>query len=149
MPTSFLAYAVDFDEDGQTDIWTTEADVFGSIANYLAERGWKGDEPWGREVTLPADFEATRATLAENSEGGCRALRRHSERTDTANWQDRGLKTATGGDLPVEAATASLLQPDGPDGPAYLTYGNFRAILGYNCTNLYALAVGHLADKIK
>ena len=149
MPTSFLAYAVDFDGDGQTDIWTTEADVFGSIANYLAARGWRGDEPWGREVALPNDFHATRAALAGNEEGGCRALNRHTKRIGVSEWQDHGLKTADGNDLPPEAPTASLLQPDGPDGPAYLTYGNFRAILGYNCTNLYALAVGHLAEKIR
>ncbi|HYE94266.1 MAG TPA: lytic murein transglycosylase, partial [Terriglobales bacterium] len=52
MPSSYLAYAVDFDGDGRRDIWTSPADTFASIANYLAGHGWRADEPWGREVQV-------------------------------------------------------------------------------------------------
>ena len=73
----------------------------------------------------------------------------HTARIHLDKWRAHGVTTADGSELPPGDVTASLLQPDGPEGVSYLTYGNFRAILGYNCTNLYALAVGHLAEKIR
>lgn len=152
MPSSFLRYAADFDGDGRRDIWTDPADVFASIANYLKQAGWRSDLTWGRPVRLPADEEAlwrkVRRTTPPKSCG--RALRDHSRILPLAKWQALGVRRMDGRDLPARPALpASLVQPDGPGGQAYLTYSNFRAILRYNCSNLYALAVGLLADALE
>ena len=152
MPSSFLRYAEDFDGDGRRDIWGDPADVFASIANYLKKAGWRSDLTWGRPVRLPADgaalWEHVRRTAPPKSCG--RALRDHSRLLPLAEWQMLGVRRMDGRDLPNRPTLpASLVQPDGPESQAYLTYSNFRAILRYNCSNLYALAVGLLADAIK
>jgi len=149
MPTSFLGYAKDGNGDGRRDIWDDEADVFASIANYLARHGWSDDHSWGREVIVPVGFEETIAELSEAPPPGCRAMKRHTQRLSLAEWQRLGLRRLNGQDLPKRNLKASLVHPDGVGGPAFLAYGNYKAILGYNCANLYALSVGHLAEKIK
>jgi membrane-bound lytic murein transglycosylase B len=149
MPTSFLGYAQDGNGDGRRDIWADEADVFASIAHYLARHGWKDDHSWGREVLVPAGFVDTIAELSETPPPGCRAMKRHTQRQSLAEWQGLGLRRLNGQDLPKRDLMASLVHPDGVGGPAFLAYGNYKAILGYNCANLYALSVGHLAEKIK
>lgn len=149
MPTSFLGYAQDFDGDGKRNIWTSEADVFASIANYLAKHGWKGDHYWGRQVTLPEKFAVTMAELMPQKPRGCRGLKTHTRKLSLQEWNDLGVRRLNGTDLPARNLQASLVTPDGVNGPAFLTYGNFRAILGYNCANLYAIGVGTLAEKIK
>jgi len=151
MPSSFLDYAQDFNDDGRRDIWTTEADVFASIAHYLARYGWRDDMTWGRRVLVPAGMTAQSDALAQESppDGCSRALREHSRTLPLAEWQARGVRRMSGTALPERDFGASLYQPDGANGPAYLTYSNYRAILRYNCSNLYAMAVGHLADALR
>lgn len=151
MPSSFLDYAQDYDKDGRRDIWTTEADVFASIAHYLARYGWRDDMTWGRRVLLPAGMVAKSGDLAQESppQGCSRALREHSRALPLDQWQARGVRRMTGTALPERDFEASLYQPEDADGPAYLTYSNYRAILRYNCSNLYAMAVGHLADALR
>ena len=63
MPSSYLAHAVDYDGDGRRDIWSTHADIFASIANYLAQAGWNNRHTWGRQVQLPDKLEAVAAGL--------------------------------------------------------------------------------------
>lgn len=149
MPTSFLGYAQDFDGDGKRNIWTSEADVFASIANYLAKHGWRGDHLWGRQVTLPERFAVTLAELMPQKPSGCRGLKTHTRKLSLQEWNDLGVRRLNGADLPARDLQASLVVPEGVNGPAFLTYGNFRAILGYNCANLYAIGVGTLAEMIK
>jgi len=151
MPASFRAFAQDFDGDGRRDIWTSEADVFASIANYLARHGWRDDMTWGRQVRLPAAMSASDPVLAQASPpSSCaRALRDHTRQLSLAEWQDRGVRRLSGDNLPERDFLASLVEPAGGEGPAFLTYSNFRAILRYNCSNYYALAVGHLADALR
>ncbi len=157
MPSSFFAYAYDMDGDGKKDIWTNEADVFGSIGNYLAVHGWKPDQTWGREVKLPEDMAARQAlvdlTHEPNPPRACRrALRDHSKKYSLDEWQEMGVRNLDGSDLPKVVNTnieATLITPMGLDGPAYLTYQNFRTILTYNCSNLYALGVSLLADELR
>mgnify|MGYP000229928679 CR=1 FL=1 len=157
MPTSFFAYAYDMDGDGKKDIWTNEADVFGSIGNYLAVHGWRPDQTWGREVKLPGDLAAHQAlvdlTHEPNPPRSCkRALSDHSKKYSLDEWQEMGVRNLDGSDLPKVVNTnieATLLMPMGIDGPAYLTYQNFRSILTYNCSNLYALGVSLLSDELK
>jgi len=131
MPTTFLNFAVDFDGDGRRDIWTDRADVLGSIANYLAQLGWRGSESWGRSVVVPANFDARLAGL--------------DQRRTTAEWNRLGVRTADNAPLP--AIEASLVLPDGAEGPAFLVYDNFRAIMKWNKSTFFAGAVGLLSDS--
>lgn len=149
MPSSFMAFAQDFDGDGRRDIWNSYLDVFASIAFYLKSYGWRSDQTWGRQVMLPKDFErrAQQANLGPPSTR-C-ALRNHIGDMTLAKWQALGLRRLNGAALPKVDITASLARPAGPDGDAYLTYGNYRAILRYNCSDYYALTVGKLADMLK
>ena len=96
MPTSYLQHAVDFDGDGRRDIWDTPADVFASIANYLANAGWVKGERWGREVVVSdqtADRIATRVSLRTN---GCRATREITSPAPLATWKELGVRLPGG-----------------------------------------------------
>ncbi|WP_343562533.1 lytic murein transglycosylase [Kiloniella sp. b19] len=135
MPSTFAAYAVDENGNGRKDIWKDLPDAFGSAANYLSSLGWNADYTWGREVKVPADFDWTLASL--------------SVRKGLAEWQELGLRKAVGGNLPSVDLAASLVLPMGHKGPAFLVYENYRKILNWNRSTLYALAVGHLADRIE
>lgn len=133
MPSVFLAHAVDADGDGRRDIWGSMADVFASTANFVARSGWRADEPWGVEVALPPGFDVARAD---------EALRQPSMR-----WADEGLRTIDGGPLPA-IANAAVLLPAGARGPAFLVGANYRALLRYNNSTSYALAVALLAQRL-
>lgn len=149
MPGSFLDHAVDFDEDGRRDIWQSEADVLASIANYLNQRGWQTGQVWGRPVQLPPGFDPQDDRWQQSGyQGSCSVLRRHSVRLPLSEWQEAGIRQEDGSDLPEAVMRASVIQPDGPEGQAFLVYNNFRTILGYNCANSYALAVSLLADQL-
>ena len=133
MPSSFLRYAVDHDGDGRRDIWTNRADVFASTANYLREVGWRDDQTWGRPVRLPSGFDPELLGL--------------KTRKGLAAWQELGVRRADGTDLPGRNLAASILRP-GEDGPPFAVYDNYRAILKWNRSHLFAVAVGSLADRI-
>ncbi|HIM57818.1 MAG TPA: lytic murein transglycosylase [Gammaproteobacteria bacterium] len=134
MPTNVAAYGVDADADGKIGLWDNKADIFASAANFLQKIGWHRGERWGREVTIPKTFDYQLANL---------------NTTKTVNeWQALGVRTATNEDLPDSTMTASLLLPMGYNGPAFLAYRNFRAILRWNHSILYALSVGHLSDRL-
>ncbi len=149
MPSSFVQYAQDFDGDGRRDIWTTPADVFASIAQYLKAAEWRDDQTWGREVQLPADYQARAGEWAQPpAQHSCSVVRHHTQMLPLSQWQEIGVRRIDGSDLPTNDFTASIIQPDGPEGRAFLTYQNFRAILRYNCANNYALSIGHLADRL-
>ena len=134
MPSSFVNYAVDYDGDGKRDIWHTQADVFASAANYLAQAGWRSGEIWGRQVALPADFDHSLAGL--------------KVKRGLAEWQALGLRRADGGDLPEAAMSGSVVLPGGEGGPAYLVYDNYRTIMRWNRSFYFATSVGLLADGI-
>ncbi len=134
MPSTFVRFAVDGDGDGRRDIWHNLADVFASAANFLSESGWQGDKTWGREVKLPPGFDLELAGLGV-------------EKT-LAAWQILGVRKITGEDLPRVNMKGSLVLPAGHSGPAFLVYNNYRTTLQWNRSDLYAIAVGHLADRI-
>ncbi len=138
MPSSYLAYAVDFDGDGKPDIWNSRADVFASIANYLSKVGWRGDETWGRQVTAPANLDRSHV-----SDQRLRAPSR-----SLAEWETLGVRRADGGALPKRDLSAWLIQPAGTDGPSFLVYANYSALLRWNRSLFFATAVGYLADRI-
>ncbi len=147
MPSSYVAYAQDFDGDGRRDIWNNTGDVLASIANYLAKHGWRDDHGWGRAVTLPQGLAANLGEPARRAARGCRA--RTSEPRKISEWQALGVRRASGADLPARDLEAVLVLPQGATGPAFLVYRNYAAIMGYNCAHLYALTVGMLSDRIR
>ena len=134
MPSSFMRYAVDFKGDGRRDIWNSVPDALASAANYLKEHGWRAGETWGYEVTLPQGFDY-RHVWSDTS-------------ATLASWRGAGVRRANGRDFPRDSDVASLYMPMGGNGPVFLTLANFSVIKRYNNSNSYALAVGHLADRI-
>lgn len=150
MPSSYLKYAVDFDGDGRRDIWGTPADVFASIANYLAEHGWVKGERWGREVELPRAGRGSAA--ADGTLGvplraeGCRAVRQMTEPRPLAEWHRLGVRLDGGGRLPAQSLEASLVRAGAR---AFLVYRNYEALLAYNCAHHYALGVALLSDRLR
>jgi membrane-bound lytic murein transglycosylase B len=134
IPTSYLAYAVDYDGDGRRNVWSSPLDALASAANYLRRNGWHSSETWGYEVRLPVGFDYR---LAEG--GSARAV---------AEWQRLGVTRARGGSFPRPGDEATLFAPAGARGPAFLVIKNFRVIKRYNNANSYALAIGHLADRL-
>jgi len=133
LPSNFLAYAVDADGDGRRDIWGSMADVVASTANFLARSGWQAGQPWGAEVQLPPGFDVGRADS--------------DVRQPSTQWAAEGVRTPDGAPLPAFTDGAILL-PAGARGPAFLVGPNFRAILRYNNSTSYALAVGLLAQRL-
>ena len=146
MPSSYLRHAEDFDGNGDRDIWRSTPDVLASIANYLKAYGWKADETWGREVRLPAaKADSIVETVGLRTEG-CRAEREMTVRRPLKQWQALGVRALDGKALPSAERDASLLRAGKR---AFLVYGNYEALLGYNCAHAYALAVSQLADRIR
>jgi membrane-bound lytic murein transglycosylase B len=148
MPESYLNFAVDFDGDGKRDIWHSTADVFASIANYLAANGWRDDETWGRQVQVPRALSDRLADLRDPAAKGCRAARELSTPKTLPEWAALGVRRADGGPLPTRPLPASLVTLDGAGGDSFVVYANYKSILAYNCAHLYAITVGTLADRI-
>lgn len=146
MPSSYLRHAEDFDGDGARDIWRSTPDVLASIANYLKAQGWKAAETWGREVRLPAGRADAIVEKVGLRTSGCRAEREMTVGQPLKAWQALGVRTAQGRALPQADRDASLIRAGKK---AYLVYGNYEALLGYNCAHAYALAVSQLADRIR
>ena len=134
MPTTYRAHAVDFDKDGRRNICDSAADGLASTANYLKASGWRAEDPWGFEVVLPKGFDF--------------GLSAPGRAQPAAVWRQAGLKRPGGIAVRETTSPLQLILPAGAQGPAFLVTGNFRAILRYNPAEAYALAVGHLADRI-
>jgi membrane-bound lytic murein transglycosylase B len=144
MPSSFLRYAQDFDGDGRRDIWKSTPDVFASIGNFLAAKGWTRDQPWGREVRVPDTTLQAIAQTAPFQTEGCLARRQMTVPMPVMEWKKLGLRTRAGAPLPNADISASLVSGDKRH---FLVYPNYEAILEYNCVHAYALSVGLLADS--
>jgi len=134
MPTTYRAHAVDFDRDGRRNIWDSAVDGLASTANYLKASGWRPEDPWGFEVVLPKGFDYS--------------LSAPGRAQPVSFWRQRGVKRPGGVAVRETVSPLQLILPAGAQGPAFLVTGNFRAILRYNPAEAYALAVGHLADRI-
>ena len=135
MPTSFKRYAVDFDGDGKRDVVDSIPDVIASTANNLKMDGWVSGQTWGYEVVLPQNFDYL---LADRS----RAM-------TVRQWETLGIRRAGSGAFPHAEDRADLLLPAGARGPAFLMLQNFHVIMKYNPAEAYALAIGHLADRMR
>lgn len=137
MPTSFLTYAVDFDNDGKKDIWNNPADVFASIANYLKQEGWNGEGTWGRQVLIPNEFDLDLSGLSKQ------------KIKPLTEWQQLGVRRYDGSSLPELSMPASLIMPDGQDGRIYLVYANFHTLMRWNRSSYFGLSVSYLSDRIR
>ncbi|MCH8497917.1 MAG: lytic murein transglycosylase [Marinobacter sp.] len=133
MPSVFLRYAVDADGDGRRDLWNSIPDAMMSAGNFLRSMGWDNDYRWGREVILPAGFDYALA------DGKRRSLQA---------WRALGVTDVFGHPVADIDLEARLIVPAGHRGPAFLAYHNFNVIMGWNRSEFYAIAVGHLADRI-
>ncbi len=134
IPTTFDAYATDYDGDGKIDIWGNQADAYASAANFLTQSGWKDEEIWGREVVLPKGFDFNLASM--------------KVKKSLKDWQELGVRKVGGANLPVEDMKASIVAPAGAQGPAFVVYKNFRTIMVWNRSIFYALGIGQLADRL-
>jgi membrane-bound lytic murein transglycosylase B len=134
MPSAYLRYAKDGDNDGKVDLWNSELDALASAANFLQQLGWQPGFRWGREVLLPANFDYQLAGKSNPQSLGF--------------WRKAGISTTTGKALPDSDVPAALLIPAGHTGSAFLVYSNFDVILRWNNSEYYGIAVGHLADRI-
>ncbi|SON54089.1 Membrane-bound lytic murein transglycosylase B precursor [Hartmannibacter diazotrophicus] len=136
MPSSFLVYAVDFDGDGRRDIWNSVPDALASIANYLAQKGWQRGRDWGFEAQIPDTV-----SCAQEGPDLARPI---------ADWARTGITRVSGRPFPAEELRSDgmMLVPAGRFGPEFIVTPNFYVLKAYNNSDLYALYVGNLADRI-
>jgi peptidoglycan lytic transglycosylase B len=144
-PSDYLQYAVDFDGDGKRDIWNDEADVIGSVANFLHRNGWQLGLPWGAQVT-PSPALASDESLKRAPGANCKASDTLSRRLSIGEWRELGLA----GIDPAwpKSMQASLLIDRHLSGRAFLVTHNFEVILRYNCSLQYALTAGLTSDLV-
>jgi membrane-bound lytic murein transglycosylase B len=135
IPTSYQAYAQDFDGDGRRDVWNRDdpRDALASTANYLKEFGWQKGQPWGVEIRIPAGFNYAAADL--------------KIKKPVRDWNSLGVRLIDGNPIP-NYGEAAIMLPAGANGPAFAVFRNFFVIKRYNNANSYAMAVGHLGDRI-
>ncbi len=135
IPTSYLAYAVDFRGDGRRDIWSDDpTDALASAAAYFSRSGWTRGQPWGVEVRLPAGFD-----MGLTGRGTSRSA---------SGWGGLGVTDMDGRSV-ADHGPASILIPAGPTGPAFMVFPNFGVILRYNNATNYGIGVGHLSDRLR
>jgi lytic murein transglycosylase len=135
MPTSFKRFAVDFDGDGRRDVVDSIPDVIASTANNLRKDGWVSGQTWGYEVVVPKGFNYL---LADRS-----------RQLTLAEWERLGVRRVGNQPFARPSERAYLLVPAGVRGPGFLMLNNFRVIMKYNPAEAYALAIGHLADRMR
>ena len=136
LPSEFYQHAVDFDGDGRKDIWHSVPDALASAAQQLVNKGWQKGVRWAYEVKAPASVDCTMGVPEVTKPIG--------------EWLRAGFVPVRGEKLGAaeQAQPASLLQPEGIYGPAFLTTKNYFVIKEYNFSDLYVLFVGHLADRM-
>ena len=132
MPSSYLQYGVDHNRDGRIDLWGNLPDIFASIANFLAESGWRINETWGEEVRLPKKFDWR--------------LNSSAYQLRYQQWQELNIRKIDGSAFSYPQRQAALFLPAGKDGPVFLLTHNFSVIKRYNQSSSYALAVAQLSN---
>ncbi|MDU5698705.1 MAG: lytic murein transglycosylase [Haemophilus parainfluenzae] len=143
MPSAFLNYAADGNNDGVKDIWTNQFDAFASIANYLHTVGWDNKLPWGVEVTLNQPLDLSLSGIEKNK---ARSL---------SDWQSKGITLASFSQQEQDKLAALsqadlwLVRPDKEVGRAFLVSNNYRTILDWNKSNYFGVSIGMFADRIK
>ncbi len=133
MPSTFIDYAKDGDGDGRKDIWGSSADAIESAANYMAA-SWRPGYIWGRQVEIPDGFDTSLAGL--------------DVQKPLNEWSELGIKRIDGATLSTADLNGSIVLPNDGNEPAFIVYQNYRSILRWNRSHLFAIALGHLADRI-
>lgn len=133
IPTSYQAWAVDIDGDGKRNIWESVPDALASAANLLKKNGWRSGQTWGYEVTTPRGFNPSQVGTSSRTLG---------------EWERLGIKRVNGKQFPDRNRKANIKILAGANGPAFLMTKNFFVLKSYNNADKYALAVGHLADRL-
>jgi membrane-bound lytic murein transglycosylase B len=144
MPSTYLKFAQDFDGDGRTDIWGSQADAFASIANFLKQEGWQEGATWGRAVKVPAVAQAKISAVPRRTQG-CEAVRQMTEAAPWSRWKALGVKLEGKQKAPVPDTRASLVRAGSRN---FLVFDNYRALLQYNCAHAYALSVALLSEQL-
>lgn len=134
MPSAYLQYAKDGDNDGKVDLWNSVPDALTSAAHFLKNLGWQAGYRWGREVKLPEGFDYS-------------LIGRDKSRT-LSQWSEMGVARTNGANLGSSDLKSSLLLPAGHKGPAFIVYKNFDVIMRWNFSEFYAISVGYLADRL-
>jgi lytic murein transglycosylase len=136
LPSEYYQHGVDLDGDGRVDIWHSVPDALASAAQQLVNKGWQSGVRWAYEVQAPANVDCTMGVPEVT-----KPLR---------DWLRAGFAPVRGQKLSAaeQAQPASLLQPEGIYGPAFLTTKNYFVIKEYNFSDLYVLFVGHLSDRM-
>jgi len=134
MPSSYKAYAVDYDGDGKKDIWNSVPDSLASTANFLKQKGWQRGSDWGYEVKIPAGFDFAKAWKKDG--------------VTLREWAKMGITRIDGKPFPQPNEAARFYLPSGGEGPVFLVLKNFDVIKRYNNADSYALAVAHLGDRM-
>ncbi|MDR3487244.1 MAG: lytic murein transglycosylase [Bradyrhizobium sp.] len=136
LPSEFYKHGVDFDGDGRRDIWHSVPDALASAAQQLVNKGWQPGVRWAYEVKAPANADCTQGVPEVTRPIG--------------EWLRAGFVPVRGQQLSAaeQAQPASLLQPEGIYGPAFLATKNYFVIKEYNFSDLYVLFVGHLSDRM-
>ena len=140
MPSSFLNFAYDFNEDGKKDIWNTLPDVFASSANYLSQSGWDDNLTWGREVKVTSEIDESFIIKSAKKINISKTLK---------EWSSLGVKQTNGQALPNKEIQAYLIYPDGENGRKYLVYENFKVLMKWNRSLFFGISVGKLSDMIE
>lgn len=148
LPSTYASLGADGDGDGRADIWGNAADSLASIGNYLKANGWRAGARWGMPVLVPTGLERWRVRSITPPTTCARPLALHSRWLSVREWRALGLADVAAHGWPADDTLATLIEPDGEGQGAYLAFGNYRALLGYNCSNFYALSVGLLSDRL-
>jgi len=134
IPTSYQTWAVDIDGDGRRNVWTSPPDALASSANLLRKNGWRSGQTWGYEVKLPKGFNYKNV----NRDG-----------LSLGRFAKMGVRRVNGKPFPRAGDKAVLKLLGGRKGPAFVMVRNFYVLKRYNNADKYALAVGHLADRLR
>ncbi|MEX3017139.1 lytic murein transglycosylase [Gymnodinialimonas hymeniacidonis] len=135
LPEDIVNFGIDGDGDGHVYLQTSAPDALMSGANILSSLGWRANEPWLVEVTLPADLDWYQTGV-------------HTTRS-VAEWEADGVRARAGGNLPMSNAQASIVIPQGRNGPAFIAYPNFNVLFEWNQSFTYVLTAAYFATRLE
>ncbi|NKX45215.1 lytic murein transglycosylase [Roseicyclus persicicus] len=135
LPEDIVNHGIDGDGDGHVYLQTSAPDALMSGANILSSLGWRPNEPWLVEITVPGDLDWYQT--------GIHTSRRVSE------WEAAGVRARAGGALPMPGAQASVVLPEGRNGPAFLAYPNFNVLFEWNQSFTYVLTAAYFATRLE
>lgn len=134
LPEDIVAHGIDGDGDGQVNLQRSAPDALMSGANVLSSLGWRPNEPWLVEITVPDTFDWYQTGI-------------HTTRS-VAQWEAAGVRGRSGA-LPMRNAQTSVILPQGRNGPAFLAYRNFNVLFEWNQSFTYVLTAAYFATRLE